>query len=209
MKVFLLMMGILLVVFFLLLVTLGTIVYRFLSKANKTQFMEERIVGSGDKKCLFIYHDSPHNSVSKIVEEQIPVLNQMGYEVTINKPNEELKYDLTKYDLFIFGSPTFFGKPSNVLGKFMLNNLVENKKIILFTVGSIINDEKDLDTLEFFTDYSDTLLRCKCLKNDPSKLTDLIKKIEDKGLKTRGYHKYYEEKEKYESRNTVNDKKRK
>lgn len=209
MKVFLIVIGILIGLLALVFISVVIFLLKFVNSVNKPQYMDEIIKGEGDKKCLVIYHDSPHHSVKKIVNKAVDKLVGMGYEVTINHPNKDSKYDVNKYDLFLFGSPTYFSKPSKELSNFMLEHLISDKKIILFTSGLVLNDEKDLDVLEFFTDYSDIVLRCKCYKEDPNKLLDLIDKINDKGLKNRGYYKYFEEKAKYESRNQNAKSKRK
>lgn len=140
--------GIIVITFITMMIILVSIVNSALSsdKGNNEKILESTKL---DKKALIIYQPSLSKMTSKISGEIAKGLNESGYEVVINYPGEHLSTDLSKYDIVIFGSPTYGGKISNVLTKYIskVKDYSSNVKVVLFSTG-LNTSETELDEME-------------------------------------------------------------
>lgn len=92
---------------------------------------------SSAPEALVIYQPSKSDS-KKIADQLAKGLNESGYEVTITYPGKHVSEEISQYSLLAFGSPVYFGKPSENLTKTIsrMKDLTD-KKVILYSVGKL------------------------------------------------------------------------
>lgn len=174
-KMILKIFGILLLVIVLIIiggvVTIGSIV----SSSNKVHEPDEVVVKGGEKKALLIYQPSKSSMTKDASLKLADVLKEEGYTVKVNYPSDKLNYDLNDYDVLAFGSPVYAGQVSTVLKDYMNNNPVENKKIIVYSVGSIPNNQDELNALEASVKGSNDIFKKKYTKDTEDDFYKFIK----------------------------------
>lgn len=132
-------------------VTIGiavAIIYSTVTSINKVYPSEELVFNGGDKKALLIYEPSRSSLSKDVALKTAEIMQKNGYTVTMNCPSNELNYDLQKYDFIVFGSPVYAGHVSPVIEDYMNNNKVENKKILLYSVGKFTDNTNELEKLK-------------------------------------------------------------
>lgn len=173
-------LGVLGIVFFavIFIIFLGSIwLKRGLSVLNKTHTPNEVKLGSGEKTAIIIYQPTKHNTAYNITMAIANTLVKNGYTVTINYPSNDINYNLSQYDLIIFGSSVYVGKPSPVLGNYILRNKFRGKKVLIYTVGSLINDDSDLKELKVLLDGVNDVKAIKVKKGQENIIEQFVEKI--------------------------------
>mgnify|MGYP001424637531 CR=1 FL=1 len=141
---------VLILLFVIICVFIMFMVYQ-VSKNNKQLESNKVILTSqnGDNKALVLYQPSSTNKTKDIAYEIAKGINDSGISVTINYYGDYIGYDLSEYDIVVFGTPTYGGKTLDIVKKTIedINLYKENAKIIMFSVG-IANETPELSIME-------------------------------------------------------------
>lgn len=135
--------------FFLMMIIMVVIV----SSVNKPKGNKEEILASTDhsRRALIVYQPALTNITANVARQIAKGLHEGGYEVTLNCPGEHLPVDLSKYPVIVFGSPVYAGQISKALTDYMTKvSNYPSGRIALYSTGSVMNEVKELDTMESF-----------------------------------------------------------
>lgn len=140
---------------------------------------ERKIISSNSsKKALIIYQPSRTNLTSTMASSIAETLHKSGYEVTINYPSQELNYDISKYDVLVFGTPIYVGKYSQVLESYMRTiKDFSNKKVMIFATGGNNKITNEIDPLVKMLNETNKIKKLKLLKGQTSIAQDAIKDL--------------------------------
>lgn len=140
---------------------------------------ERKIISSNSsKKALIIYQPSRTNLTSTMASSIAETLHKSGYEVTINYPSQELNYDISKYDVLVFGTPIYVGKYSQVLESYMRTiKDFSNKKVMIFSTGGDNKVTKEVDPLVQMAKGAAKIKSIKLLKGQTTRAADAIKNL--------------------------------
>jgi flavodoxin len=91
-----------------------------------------------------LYHASKFGNGAKVAEELRRVMEAKGHEVKVHHVKEANPKELPPADLYIFGSPTRFGKPIGSMRRFVKKvSLPPKTKYAVFaTHGEAVPDKK-------------------------------------------------------------------
>lgn len=172
MKIFLFIMIALCVLLLAALILL--ISYTF--KRDKKHLPKEQLMqGSGDKSAIIICQPSIHNGNMSITNAIAVTLNELGYNVTINRPGTKLDYRLNKFDLIVFGSGVYMGKPSATLVDYIKRNKkFDHKKVFVFLTGIDLESTVEFEIITRMIPKTNQVQTLKLHKNDLDKATDFI-----------------------------------
>ncbi len=144
---------------------------------NKPQKCREIILGEGNgKKALLLYHGSKHKTTEEAASTIGKELVALGYRVTINTPCKELNYDPMDFDLLIFGSPAYLGRPSQALIEYLKDNLFVQKKVLIFVTGLTPEDTREIEEIKEAIPKGNDVQGIKVYKNSDDKLKSFIRK---------------------------------
>lgn len=172
--------GVVGIIFFIIIfiLFLGSIwLKRGLAVLNKTHTPSEIILGEGEKTAIIIYQPTKHDTAYNITMAIANVLKENGYTVTINYPSDEINYNLSEYDLIVFGSGAYVGKSSPVLGNYILKNRFRDKKVLIYTVGKLIKDDSDLKELKVLLDGVNDVKAIKVKKGQEENIERFVEKV--------------------------------
>lgn len=153
------------------------LLYSTITSINKVHQPKELLLKGGEKQALLIYEPSKGSLSEKVALKTGYIMNDNGYTVTINYPSEYLSYDLKKYDVILFGSPVYAEQVSTVLKNYMENNPVENKEILLYSVGQNADDKNELNDLKEFISSDNNVTLVKYTRNTEESFWNVIKKL--------------------------------
>ncbi|NMM61836.1 flavodoxin [Clostridium sp. P21] len=153
--------------------------------ANKIKGSNEKILTSKNaspKKALIIFQPSLSDVTSLMANSIAKGLNDEGYEVTLNYPEKDLKYNISKYSIVIFGSPNYAGKPLTVVTDYMSKiKDLSSKKVIAFSTGADASKKDELEIMEKSLNGTKTYKKVKFLssskKESESKAYNLGKEL--------------------------------
>lgn len=157
-------------------ICIGVGLYLSVSSVNSIEKVypsREITIGKGEKKALLIYEPSKSKLSENVSLKVTDIMQNNGYSVTINYPSDELEYDLNDYDTIVFASPVYAHKISPVLEKYIKDNPIENKKIILYTLGKLEN-KSDLDKLKECVSKNNTIYAEKYTDSTEDSFYDFI-----------------------------------
>jgi menaquinone-dependent protoporphyrinogen IX oxidase len=144
---------------------------------NKEYKMEEIILGEGKKTALLIYEPSKHDTSKEVSMSVAQIMADHGYTVTINLPSSELSYDWDAYDLIAFGSPIYGGTVSPVLKDYVIRNPVDNKKILIYSMGLLSADNTtEIDEMNSWVSANNDIFKTKCKTDERAVFESLIEK---------------------------------
>lgn len=140
---------------------------------------ERKLLSSNsDKKALVIYQPSRTKLTSTMASSVAETLHKSGYEVTINYPSQGLKYDISKYDVLVFGTPIYAGKYSQVLESYMKAiKDFSNKKVMIFSTGADNKVTKEVDPLVQMAKGAGKIKNIKLLKGETTRAENAIKNL--------------------------------
>ncbi|RMD04155.1 flavodoxin [Clostridium autoethanogenum] len=170
------------VLILLVVIIVGTILFfKWVVNANSiVHKSDERklLLSSSSKKALVIYQPSRTKLTSTMASSIAETLQKSGYEVTINYPSQELNYDISKYDVLVFGTPIYVGKYSTVLESYMKAiKDFSNKRVMIFSTGGDNKVTKEIDPLVQLAKGADKVEGIKLLKGQTTKAADAIKNL--------------------------------
>lgn len=133
------------------------------------------ISNNSNKKALIIYQPSRTELTSKMADTIGQTLNKSGYEVTINYPSENISYDISKYEIIVFGTPVYMGQPSPVLEKYIKEiNDFSGKKVMIFVTGQLKNDTKEVEYLSELIKGESKIEKIKLIKGETDIATESV-----------------------------------
>ncbi|MDD3412854.1 MAG: flavodoxin domain-containing protein [Lachnospiraceae bacterium] len=149
---------------FLIAIAVGVgILQSTVSCINKEYTMEETVLGKGEKTALLIYEPSKHDTAKEVSMSVAQIMVDHGYTVTINCPTKELVYDWEKYDVIALGSPIYAGKVSPVLKDYVTRNPIENKNLLLYSIGSApVENTTEIDEMNTWVSEKNNIVKTKC-----------------------------------------------
>lgn len=172
-KIVLIVVGILLLV-----IVVGIIwLYPTITCINKEHKTDEIILGEGEKTALLIYEPSKHDTAKEVSMSIAQIMVEHGYTVTINFPSSELNYDWETYDVIALGSPIYGGKVSPVLKEYVERNPVENKNILIYSMGLLsVDNTSEIDEMNSWVSSNNDIFKTKCKTNEREAFESLIEK---------------------------------
>lgn len=100
-------------------------------------------------KALIIYQPSISDISSRMAHQIAKGLNDSGYEVTINYPGEKLTYDISNYQIVIFGSGAYWSHSSKALIDYMKSiKDYSLEKVVLYSTGIALDSPDEFDAME-------------------------------------------------------------
>ncbi len=151
---------------------------RGVKSLSKDYPVKEVKKGTGYKKVLILYQPSLHNTAEKVTNTVIDTFLNLGYSITANYISDELDYNLNDYDFIAFGSPVYVGNISPKFIKYIKCSNIENKEILIYTVGNIDTEEQETDELTHLLKDKNTIHKIK-ISPKPSDLQNLISYIKN------------------------------
>lgn len=151
----------------------------FINMNNKFLIPKEEKYGI-DKglKALIIYQPSKHGTLYKMVMVAVDVFVKNGYEVTINYPNKGVTYNMSDYDIILFGSPIYCGSVSKSLLFYLEHCIFSNNKVGVFLTG--VTEWMDTDFEEIDKNIDDSkneVLRIKLNKDDEADMRKFVNEL--------------------------------
>ena len=134
--------------------------------------------GTGYKKVLILYQASLHNTAERVTNTVIDTFLNLGYSITANYISDKLNYDLNCYDFIAFGSPVYVGNISPKFIKYIKCSNIENKKILIYTIGNIDTEEQETYELVSLLKDKNTIYKIK-IRPKSSDLQNLISYIKN------------------------------
>ena len=130
-------------------------------------------------KALIVFQPAKSNASIKVAEQMARGLNEAGYEVTLTYPGKHLSSDLSQYSLVAFGSPVFFGRPSEaIINAAKQMKELPDKKVIIYSVG-MADETSELDIMKQSLNGKEPDYKSKFKVNDEAR----DKKAYELGLK--------------------------
>jgi menaquinone-dependent protoporphyrinogen IX oxidase len=103
------------------------------------------------------------------------IMADHGYTVTVNCPSSELSYDWKTYDVIAFGSPIYGGKVSPVLKDYVERNPVENKKLLLYSMGlAPVDNTAEIDEMNSWVSANNEIFKTKCKTDEREAFESII-----------------------------------
>lgn len=136
---------------------------------------ETVIEGVNGKKALVLYQDSKHDTAKNITMALAQELNDAGYTVVINHPSKELNYSINDYDIFAFGSAVYAGQVSEPLKNYLDNHSFEDKKVIVYAVGNMVDNLSEVDLLKSKVKNAVKVDGIKVRKGNEDKIKEFVK----------------------------------
>jgi len=151
----------------LIFVIAGVGVYSAVNSINKEHKPNETVIGEGAKTALLIYQPSLSGKAKKIAMSVAETMADHGYKVAINLPSDQITYDWEDFDVIAYGSPVYVGKVSPVLMDYVKSNPIEQKKILIFAVGSVAAPEiSEIDEMASWVNPNNDTVKMKCVVSD-------------------------------------------
>lgn len=150
--------------------------YSTVTCINKEYKMDETVLGSGEKRALLIYEPSKHGLAEEVSMSVAQIMEDDGYTVTVNLPSKELSYNWEEYDVIAFGSPTYMGKVSPVLKEYVQSKPIENKKIFIYAIGSMVDDNKELKEMSTWISENNNIAKMKCKADEKETFNNFVEK---------------------------------
>ena len=157
--------GFFLAFFLVCVLGIGTMI-SIMSSMNKEYSSREVIIGNGEKKALVIYEPSKSGIVKEMSLEMANKIANSGYTVTVNVPSKKLIYSWDEYDIIALGSPVYGGKVSGVLEEYVTQNQTSHKKIIMYCIGSNIEDQEEPAYMRTWIPDTNKTVALKGIKKD-------------------------------------------
>lgn len=149
--------------------------YSTVTCINKEYTMEEIVLGEGEKTALLIYEPSKHDTAKEVSMSVAQIMADHGYTVTVNYPSSELSYDWKTYDVIAFGSPIYGGKVSPVLKDYVERNPVENKKLLLYSMGlAPVDNTAEIDEMNSWVSANNDIFKTKCKTDEREAFESII-----------------------------------
>lgn len=134
---------------------------------------EEKTVGSGEKRALFLFQPSNGRHNLPLAEAVAGLLAGRGYTVTMNYPSEQLKYAPENYDLLVFASPVYMGETSKALRSYLQSHPVTGKRALLFVTG-MAPEAPELEALKLLLPDENEIYGTKVSCQETTKLLDFV-----------------------------------
>lgn len=148
------------------------------TKVNKSNEKVISLKSNSDKKALIIYQPSRTNVTSKAANVVGDTLKNLGYEVTINYPSGKLNYDISQYQVLVFGTPIYVGNHSSVLEEYMKSiKDYSGKKVLVFATGGNREDINALDYLQGIVKGAAKIEKVKLINGDTNTAIDMVKAL--------------------------------
>lgn len=139
-------------VVFIIIILLCMVWFAWARRINNKELDNHEVIYKSSskeaKKAMIIYQKS-NTSISDDIAKSIAVkLADNGYDVMVNYPGEFLSDDLSKYDLVVFGSPTYMASVSSVLQNY-IKRVTDcgNAKLLFYSVG-MLDSTEELDSVD-------------------------------------------------------------
>ena len=149
--------------------------YTLANSLSKEHKPAEVIIGSGEKSALVIYEPSMLSTTKDISMTIAEALAEEGFTVTLNLPSPQLDYKLADYDFIAFGSPVYAGRISSALKSYVEKNPVENKHILVYVTGGLVDDTKELEEMVSWVNPNNTVRSIKVNKGGMERLSEFVK----------------------------------
>ncbi len=151
--------------------------YSTVTCINKEYKSEEIVLGEGEKTALLIYEPSKHDTAKEVSMSVAQIMVEHGYTVTMNYPSSKLSYDWEAFDVIALGSPIYVGKVSPVLKDYVERNPVENKKILLYSMGLLpVDNTTEIDEMNSWVSANNDIFKTKCKTDEREPFENLIEK---------------------------------
>lgn len=138
---------------------------------------EQIIEGKNGKKVLFLYQKSKHETGKKVAYKIAEEINRRGYTVYINHPSSKINYSLKDFEVLVFGSAVYMGTTSKSLDEYIIKNTFNDKKIFIYTVGSVINELKELELIKEKVKGNNVIEIAKFDNVNEDKIKEFINKL--------------------------------
>jgi hypothetical protein len=139
------------VIIFVLLVVTGGMFSWFISQNNKpagsnpVQYGQD---GPDMKRALVVFQPSRSGITDRAANEIAEGLVSEGFYVLADHPGEHLPENVDAYDIVVFGTPVYVGRPSGVLLEYMDRVLFgDHQRVYLFSTGST-QDTSEWESME-------------------------------------------------------------
>lgn len=100
-------------------------------------------------KALIIYQPLISDISSRMAHQIAKGLNDSGYEVTINYPGKKLSYDISNYQIVVFGSGVYWSHSSKALIDYMKSiKDYSLEKVVLYSTGIALNSPDEFDAMK-------------------------------------------------------------
>lgn len=143
------------------------------SKVHKPK--EVKFDTNSNMNALLIYQPSKHDTTKNIAYAVADEFKTNGYNVTVNYPSDKLSYDLEKYDVIIFGTPIYAGKPSKVLCDYIKKNQFSGKSVFIFATGASPDVITEIEEVEGLLQEGNDVFKIKVAKGEEEKIKDFVK----------------------------------
>lgn len=129
-------------------------------------------------KALIIYQPSKHNTTYNMVMAAVDIFVKNGYEVTVNYPNKGVTYNMSDYDIILFGSPIYCGAVSKCLLFYLEHCIFARNKIGIFLTGTSEASITDFEEIDKRIDIEKADVRkIKLTKGDEEDMRKFVSEI--------------------------------
>lgn len=109
----------------------------FLAYFNATEAVTEKPKTEQKGKALIVYEPGATKHTKKIGEEFGDLLLEQGYEVTLAGIKSEAAKDTSGYNLVVLGTPTYVGRPTGVVKKYVKNlHIASSQTFGIYLIGT-------------------------------------------------------------------------
>lgn len=173
-KFFLILIAIIFMIFLL-----GMLFFASYVILNKRELKSKEIIikGNNKKNALILYQKSRHKTSTNITMQIVKFLNSKGYDVTVNHPSSNIKYNIDEFEIILLGSAVYMGMVSEPLIKYIESNSFANKKVIIYLVGLATEINTELEQLKSKINGASLVEGIKVKKGEEDKIVNIIETI--------------------------------
>lgn len=172
-KILLILIAIIFIIFFL-----GMLFFASYVILNKRELKSKEIIikGNNKKNALILYQKSSHKTATNVTMEIVKILNSKGYNVTVNYPSSNIKYNMEEYEIVCLGSAVYMGTVSEPLIKYIESNKFSGKKVIIYLIGLATEINTELELLKSKINGASLVDGVKVKKGEVTKIEKIIEK---------------------------------
>jgi len=109
----------------------------FFASFKATESRTEKPASDKKGKALIVYEPGATKQTMKVGEEIGDLLLERGYEVTLSGIRSEAARDTSGYDLVLLGTPTYVGRPTGIVKKYVKNlHLASGQSFGIYLIGT-------------------------------------------------------------------------
>jgi hypothetical protein len=109
----------------------------YIASYSATGAVTEKPASAAKGKALIVYEPGATKQTKKAGEEIGDLLLEKGYEVTLAGIRSEAARDTTGYNLLLIGTPTYVGRPTGLVKKYVKNlRLASGQVFGMYLIGT-------------------------------------------------------------------------